>query len=68
MRSNGTRSAELKQLEEMLDDSRLTKEEVFYRPPRTENERECLRKNRAEDAMHWNLLTDMRPEHLKYAS
>lgn len=68
MRSNGTRSAELKQLEKMLDDSRLAKEDVFYRPPRTENEREWLRKNRTEDATHWNLLTDMRPEHLQYAS
>jgi hypothetical protein len=43
------------------------KEDVFYRPPRTESEREWLRKNRTEDAVHWNLLTDMRPEHLKYA-
>jgi hypothetical protein len=52
----------------MLDDSRLVKEDVFYRPPRTDSESEWLRKNRTEDAVHWNLLTDMRPEHLKYAS
>jgi transcriptional regulator with XRE-family HTH domain len=68
MRSDSTRTTELIQLENMLDDSRLAKEDVFYRPPRTESEREWLRKNRTEDAVRWNLLTDMRPEHLQYAS
>jgi transcriptional regulator with XRE-family HTH domain len=68
MRSDGTRSEELRQLENILDDSRLAKEDVFYRPPRTESEREWLTKNRTEDALHWNLLTDMRTEHLQYAS
>jgi transcriptional regulator with XRE-family HTH domain len=62
------RSAELSQLESLLDESRLAKEDAFYRPPRTESEREWLRKNRTEDAVHWNMLTDMRPEHLQYAS
>lgn len=66
--NNHTRSRELMQLENALDDSRLAKEDVFYRPLRTESEREWLRKNRTEDAAHWNLLTDMRPEHLQYAS
>jgi transcriptional regulator with XRE-family HTH domain len=68
LRRDLTRSTELRQLETVLDDSRLAKEDVFYRPPRTESEREWLRKNRTEDAVHWNLLTDMRPEHLAYAS
>ncbi len=68
MRNVGTRSTELGQLENMLDDSRLAKEDVFYRPPRTESEKEWLRTNRTEDAVHWNLLTDMKPEHLQYAS
>ena len=68
MRHEGARSTELSQLENLLDDSRLAKEDAFYRPPRTEGEREWLRKNRTEDAVHWNLLTDMRPEHLQYAS
>lgn len=65
--NNDTRSRELMQLENALDDSRLAKEDVFYRPLRTESEREWLIKNRTEDAAHWNLLTDMRPEHLQYA-
>jgi transcriptional regulator with XRE-family HTH domain len=50
-----------------LDDSRLAKEDYFYRPPRTESEGHWLRKNRTEDATHWNLLTDLKPEHLQYA-
>src|SRR5208283_670999 len=68
MRQGGSRSAKLTELENLLDDSRLAKEDSFYRPPRTEREREWLRQNRTEDAAHWNLLTDMRPEHLQYAS
>lgn len=68
MRHERARATELTQLENLLDDSRLAKEDSFYRPPRTESEREWLRKNRTEDAMHWNLLTDMRPQHLQYAS
>jgi transcriptional regulator with XRE-family HTH domain len=68
MRHEGARAKELSQLENLLDDSRLAKEDSFYRPPRTESERDWLRKNRTEDAVHWNLLTDMRSQHLQYAS
>jgi transcriptional regulator with XRE-family HTH domain len=64
--ANEVRSRELRQLESELDDSRLAKEDVFYRPLHTESEGEWLRKNRTEDAKHWNLLTDMRLEHLQY--
>jgi hypothetical protein len=65
---NDVRSRELSQLENALDDSRLAKEAVFFRPVRTASEGEWLRNNRTEDAVHWNLLTDMRLEHLQYAS
>jgi hypothetical protein len=68
MRSNRPRLAELTELESLLDESRLVKEDAFYRPPRTDSEREWLQKNRTEDAVHWNMLTDMRPEHLQYDS
>lgn len=68
MHQQDTRAAELTQLENLLDDSRLAKEDSFYRPPRTESERDWLRRNRSEDAVHWNLLTDMRSQHLQYAS
>jgi len=67
MRHEGARATELRQLENLLDESRLAKEDCFYRPPRTQSERDWLRKNRTADAVHWNLLTDMRPEHLQYA-
>jgi transcriptional regulator with XRE-family HTH domain len=67
-RNDHVRAAELSQLESLLDESRLAREDAFYRPPRTESEREWLRKNRTEDAVHWNMLSDMRPEHLRYAS
>ena len=67
MRNDRVRSTELAELERRLDESRLAKEDAFYRPPRTESEREWLRKNRTEDAAHWTMLTDMRPEHLQYA-
>lgn len=65
--SDDTRLKELGKLEEMLEESRLAKEDFFYRPPMTEREREWLSKNRTADAAHWNLLADMRPEQLSYA-
>jgi transcriptional regulator with XRE-family HTH domain len=57
----------LNELEKVLNDSRLAKEDAFYRLPRTESEREWLMQHRTSDAAHWNLLTDMKPEHLQYA-
>jgi len=62
-----TRVQSLRELRSKLDESRLAKEDVFYRPPRTESERQWLTQNRSEEAVHWNLLTDLRPEHLQYA-
>ena len=66
-RRDGANAQELGQLEELLEESRLAKEGFFYRPPRTESEREWLRRNRTAAAEHWNLLTDMRAEQLSYA-
>src|SRR5882762_5460481 len=68
---SGQESARVQSLRELrskLDESRLVKEDVFYRPPRTDSEKQWLVQNRSEEAMHWNLLTDLRPEHLQYAS
>ncbi len=65
--SEDTRSKELGKLEEMLEESRLAKEGFFYRPPRSERERQWLSKNRTADAAHWNLLADMRSEQVSYA-
>jgi transcriptional regulator with XRE-family HTH domain len=61
------RARELGLLENTLEESRLVREDTFYRPPRTGSEREWLRQNRTEDARHWNLLSDMKPEQLQYA-
>jgi len=62
-----TRVQLLRELRSKLDDSRLVKEDVFYRPPRTESERRWITQSRSDEAVHWNLLTDLRPEHLQYA-
>ena len=65
---NERRTHALRDLEATLDSSRLAKEDVFYRPPRAEGEREWLLQNRPEEARHWNLLTDLRPAHLPYGN
>jgi transcriptional regulator with XRE-family HTH domain len=61
------RTQALAQLESSLDRSRLAREDYFYRPPRNDRERQWLSQNRPEAAEHWNLLSDLRPEHLQYA-
>jgi hypothetical protein len=57
----------LRELRSRLDESRLVKEDFFYRPPKTDSERQWLAQNRSTEAVHWNLLTDLKPEHLQYA-
>jgi hypothetical protein len=64
---NEDRTRALRDLDESLNDSRLAKEDVFYRKPRTDGEKEWLLQNRSAEAVHWNLLTDLKPEHLQYA-
>ena len=66
-RQNDERTQTLRNLEATLDESRLAKEDAFYRPPKTPSEREWLLENRPEEAKHWNLMADLRPEHLQYA-
>ena len=61
------RTSVLSNLELVLEGSRLAHEDAFYRPPRNDAEREWLLQNRPAEAVHWNLLTDLRPEHLQYA-
>ena len=64
---NDTRTQTLRSLEATLEESRLAKEDAFYRPPKTPREREWFLENRPEEARHWNLMADLRPEHLQYA-
>ena len=58
------RTKALASLESSLESSRLAREDYFYRPPRNDRERQWLFENRPEAARHWNLLSDLQPEHL----
>jgi transcriptional regulator with XRE-family HTH domain len=62
------RNRVLSELRNTLEKSRLAREDTFLKPVNTEVEREWLRKNRSDEARHWNLLTSWRPEHLTYDS
>jgi len=62
---NPQRTEALATLEQALANSRLAHEDTFG-PPQTNVEKNWLRRNRPEEALYWNLLTDMRPEHLNY--
>ena len=62
------RTQTLTNLESLLEPSRLAREDCFYRPPRNDRERRWLAENRPEAARHWNLLSDLRPEHLQYVA
>jgi transcriptional regulator with XRE-family HTH domain len=60
------RTRALSELEATLERSRLVREDDFMRPARNDVERRWLMQNRPEEARHWNLVTDLRPEHLGY--
>jgi hypothetical protein len=62
------RTKGLENLESWLESSRLAREDYFYRPPRNDHERQWLLDNRPGAARHWNLLSDLRPEHLQYVT
>jgi transcriptional regulator with XRE-family HTH domain len=51
-----------------LEASRLAGEDTFCHESMTSAERAWLREARSSVATHWNLLTDLRKEHLVYAS
>lgn len=65
--ANEERTRALEGLTKALEQSRLVREDTFLKKVHTEAEREWLRQNRPEEAKHWNLLTNWRPEHLPYA-
>lgn len=62
------RTKALASLESLLEHSRLAREDYFYRAPRNDRERQWLAENRSDAARHWNLLSDLRPEHLQYVA
>jgi transcriptional regulator with XRE-family HTH domain len=53
--------------ESALERSRLVQEETLCRDSLTQAERRWLKSNRSNEAKHWNLLTDLSPEHLSHA-
>jgi transcriptional regulator with XRE-family HTH domain len=55
----------LTRVEQALEEARLAKEETLGRDL-TEVEREHLRQHRPPAALHWNLLTSLRAEDLRY--
>src|SRR5271170_2495261 len=63
---DNARTRALSELEATLDRSRLVREDNLMRSPRNDVERRWLMQNRPEEARHWNLVTDLRPEHLGY--
>jgi transcriptional regulator with XRE-family HTH domain len=60
------RDAALETLEASLKDSLLAKEEPLSKARMTEAERKWLKEYRPREAREWNLLTDWRPETLRY--
>lgn len=53
--------------ESVLERSRLVREETLCHASLTQSERRWLQSNRSDEARHWNLLTDLSPEHLSHA-
>lgn len=53
--------------EEELLPSKLAKEDTLCRESMTESERKWLKRNRPPKAKRWNVLSDLKVEHLAYA-
>lgn len=58
---------DLQPLEQTLADSKLEKEDSFCKEL-NEPERRWLRENRSGEARQWNLLSDLRPDALRYVA
>ena len=56
----------LREQEAVLERSRLVREETLCHDSLTQSERRWLQSNRSDEAKHWNLLTDLSPEHLSH--
>ena len=67
-RRDSERTLRLRQCLQVLESARLAREDTFCHDSMTQAERAWLREHRSPAAAHWNLLTDMKGEHLAYAS
>lgn len=57
---------DLRRVEDRLEESRLAREDAFGQTALMPSERRWLRDARPPLAAHWNLLTDMSPDRLRY--
>jgi transcriptional regulator with XRE-family HTH domain len=64
---DSTRAEKLNRYRELLDSSRLVREDTLCHDSMTKAERKWLEANRPPEARHWNLLTDLDVAHLAYA-
>ena len=56
----------LKEVLDCIERARLARDGTLCQDSMSEAERAWLHENRSEAARHWNLLTDLRPDHLPY--
>jgi transcriptional regulator with XRE-family HTH domain len=63
-----SRVADLTRFEEALEPSRLAREETFGQSRASGRLRAWLKAERSETAEHWNLLSDVKMDHLPYAT
>lgn len=61
-------AASLGSYEAELENVRLAREDTLCQNFLTNAEKSWLRQQRPEEAKHWNLLTDLTPQHLSYAA
>jgi len=66
--SNPQRDAALEQLESILKRSLLAREEALGEAKLSETEHKWLKEHRPKEARDWNLLTNWRPETLRYVA
>jgi transcriptional regulator with XRE-family HTH domain len=67
-KNDSERVKKLRECLQVLESARLAREDTFCHDSMTEAERNWLREHRSLVARHWNLLTNMKGEHLAYAT
>jgi len=65
---NSRRDVALEQLETTLSRSLLAREELIAGAHVSESERQWLKKHRSKEARDWNVLSNWRPEALRYVA
>lgn len=63
---DSARAEKLNRYRELLDPSRLEREDTLCHDSMTKAERKWLANNRSPEAQHWHLLTDLNVDHLAY--